>query len=250
MSLGAVVISYNEEENIARCLESLSFCDEIVVVDAKSTDKTVEIAKKYTPKIHVKPWKGYVEQKNEAVSLCSCDWVLSLDVDEVVSSELKSEIIHVLTSPSSYSGFSIPRKTMHFGRWIKYGGWYPNLLVRLFRKSEGRWVGGELHERWETKGTVGRLRNDLIHFSFRNLADQVARNNRYSSLGAEKLMNRGVKFSLYKMITKTVSKFIETYMLKRGFLDGYPGFIISVSAAYSVYLKWAKLWEMQFCESK
>jgi glycosyltransferase involved in cell wall biosynthesis len=243
VKISAVVISENEEHNIDRCLKSLLFCDEIILVDSNSTDQTRELAKKYTKHIVLRAWSGYSDQKNFANGLAENDWVLSVDADEEVSPELKREINLILSGENSYSAFHAPRKTYHSGKWIRYGGWYPNRLVRLFRKSEGTWVGDELHERWNTQGRVGKLENHIHHFSFRNIFDQVERNNRYSSLGAVSLAKRGKKFSLWKICTKPPLKFFETYLLKFGFRDGFPGFLISVSAAYSVFLKWAKLWE-------
>lgn len=245
MRVSAVVITRNEQANIARCLESLRFCDEVIVLDCFSTDRTVEIAKRYTSQVHQMEWKGYVAQKNAAVGLAQGDWILSLDADEEVSPALRHEIEVVLASDPRESAFSMPRKTIHLGRWIRYGGWYPNRLVRLFRRQSGTWVGVELHERWESTGDVGRLNSDLLHYSFSNLEDQITRNNLYSSLGARQLKVHGKQFSFFRLMAKSGSKFCETYLLKRGFLDGYPGFIIAVSAAYSVFLKWAKLWELE-----
>ena len=177
--------------------------------------------------------------------MAETDWILSIDADEEATPELRSEILRVVSEPGDRVAFSMPRKTLHSGRWIRYGGWYPNRNIRLFRKSSGRWVGNEVHERWEARGPVADLNSDLMHYSFFNLADQVERNNRYSSLSALQLRKSGKGFSTARQFLKTASKFFETYMLKRGFLDGYPGFIISVSAAYSVFLKWAKLWELE-----
>ncbi len=249
MKVAAVVITHNEEENIARCLSSLQFCDEIVVVDAESSDRTSEIAKKFTPNVQIRPWKGYSEQKNFAVTLTSCDWILSVDADEEVSSELQEEVKATLNSPQ-FCAYSVPRKTIHFGRWIRHGGWYPNRLVRLFNKKQGRWEGDQVHELWKPAGEVGALKSDLIHYSFKSLSDQVIRNDKYSTLGALALSREGRRFSFFKLSGKTMMKFFETYFLKRGFLDGYPGLIISVSAAYSVFLKWAKLWERELSGSK
>lgn len=245
MKLSAVLITRNEESNIERCLASLGFCDEIIVVDANSEDRTRELAAKYTTQVITAAWKGYTEQRNYAASLAKNDWILSIDADEEVSPGLLQEIAALDFSTSPYSAFLIPRKNIHLGRWIRYGGWYPNRLVRLFKKSAGNWIGEELHEKWDTQGQTGRLENPLVHYSFTGIADQVDRNNHYSTLGALRLKKEGRQFSLFKLITKTFSKFLETYILKAGFRDGYPGFIISVSAAYSVFLKWAKLWELE-----
>ncbi len=245
MAIAAVIITRNEEADIERCLRSVSFCDEIVVVDAQSTDRTREIAERYTKLVRVMPWQGFVRQRNEALASASCEWVLSIDADEEVTPELRAEILAAISSPKAFDAYCMPRKTIHFGRWIRHGGWYPNRLVRLFRKDRGEWRGDEVHEYWHTEGSLGRIEADLVHYSFRNLADQVARNNTYSSLGAKGLRTKGVTFSFFRLSLKTFSKFLETYVLKLGFLDGYPGLIISVSAAYSVFLKWAKLWELE-----
>lgn len=244
MKLSGVVIAKNEENNIERCLSSLSFCDEIIVVDSYSTDKTVELAKKHTSKVFTKNWSGYVDQKNYAVGLASSEWILSLDADEQVSEELRTEIQEMIKKDPKEDAFSVPRRTIHSGQWIRYGGWYPNRLVRFFRKSRGEWRGEAVHEFWETKGRVGELKSDLIHYSFENISDQVQRNDLYSTLGAKALFENRCSFSIWRLLVKPISKFVETYFFKRGFLDGYRGFFISVSAAYSVFLKWAKLWEL------
>lgn len=245
MSIGAVIITKNEEDNLERCLRSLSFCDEIVVVDAESNDGTLAIAHRYSQKVHTLPWSGFVKQRQTALGFVESEWILSIDADEEVSPELRAEILATVSLADAKAAYSVPRKTIHFGRWIRHGGWYPNRLVRLFQKGKGEWRGNEVHEYWHTESECGELKADLIHYSFENLSDQVARNNTYSSLGARGLKAKGVSFSFVWLFAKTTSKFLETYVLKRGFLDGYPGLIISVSAAYSVFLKWAKLWELE-----
>jgi glycosyltransferase involved in cell wall biosynthesis len=221
-----------------------------LVVDSESTDRTRELAARFTEELHVLPWKGFAAQKNQALQWARHRWVLSVDADEVVSPALVDEIrgLFLNRGLEKVAAFSIPRKTIHFGRWIRYGGWYPNRLVRFFDKTRGQWKGEELHESWVTTGEVQRLSQDLLHFSFSDLSDQVNRNNRYSTLGALKLRREGAKFSHRRLFTKPLFKFLETYLVKRGFLDGYPGFIISISAAYSVFLKWAKLWEIENAE--
>jgi glycosyltransferase involved in cell wall biosynthesis len=244
VAISAVIIALNEERNIQRCLQSVGFCDEIIVVDSESSDKTREIARAHSARVVCQPWLGYVDQKNFATSLASHDWVLNIDADEEVSSELAEEIIRV-HKDNLYSAYLIPRKTIHSGRWIKHGGWYPNRFVRLYRSKAGKWVGTELHERWETAGQIGSLSGHLVHYSFSSISDQVQRNDLYSSLGAKQLSQKGIRFSPLRLVVKPLSKFAETYFIKKGFLDGYPGFIISISAAYSVFLKWAKLWELE-----
>lgn len=248
MGISAVIITRNEEANLDRCLRSLGFCDEIVIVDAESTDRTREIAARYLTRVFVRPWDGFVPQRRYAVGLAQHEWVLSIDADEEIPPELREELLRTAANPEARDAYSMPRKTIHLGRWIRHGGWYPNRLVRFFRKGLGDWQGNEVHEYWQTRGSSGELGADLVHYSFHDLADQVARNNTYSSLGAKGLRTSGVYFSPVRLFAKTLSKFIETYFVKLGFLDGYPGLIISVSAAYSVFLKWAKLWELESCE--
>lgn len=245
IKLSAVIITRDEERNIARCLRSVAFCDEVVVVDAESSDRTLEICREHTDRVYTQPWRGYAEQKNFAVGLARGEWVLSVDADEEVTPELRREIESLLAANCRLDALSVPRKTLHSGRWIRYGGWYPNRLVRLFRKARGRWEGPEVHERWLTDGEVGQLNEPLLHHSFDSFSDQVRRNDHYSTLGALALFKQGKRFSLPQLLFRPISKFLETYVLKRGFLDGYPGFVIAVSAAYSVFLKWAKLWELE-----
>lgn len=246
--LAAVIITYNEEKNIEKCLRSVHFCEEIVVLDSGSTDKTLELAKPLATLVTVRPWKGYSDQKNYANQLTTCEWVLSIDADEEVSDSLAEEIGYLFQPTPKSIAYSMPRKTIHFGRWIRFGGWYPNRLVRLFKKNAGIWEGDEVHEFWKTASPAEELKHDLIHYSFEDLHDQVERNNHYSSLGASRLVKTGARFSVFRLLGKTFSKFLETYLLKMGFRDGYPGFIIAVSAAYSVFLKWAKLWELEKSE--
>lgn len=245
MSVSAVLITKNEGHNLAACLESLKFCTEIIVVDSGSTDDTVAVARRFTDKVFQKEWTNFAEQRNYAASLAEEPWIFSIDADERVSPALATEIQARVRDPRGHNAFAVPRKTFHFGRWIAHGGWYPNYVTRLFERRAGKWEGGELHEFWKTTGRLGYLTEALDHYSFRDLADQVARNNRYSSLGAVVLKKQGQSFSFFRLAGKTVSKFFETYFFKKGFLDGLPGFIIAVSAAYSVFLKWAKLWEME-----
>jgi glycosyltransferase involved in cell wall biosynthesis len=246
LSITAIVLTLNEQSHIVECLRSLSFCNQILVVDSGSRDATCQLARQNGAEVLELQWEGFAAQRNKALAHASNDWILSIDADERVTPELEAELEQLFTSRvERASAYTMPRKTIHFGRWIRHGGWYPNRLVRLFRKSQGSWEGGELHEKWETSGKVGALGGDILHFSFSDFSDQVERNNLYSTLGAQKLMRQGRKFTFAKLVAKTLSKFIETYFLKRGFLDGYPGLFISVSAAYSVFLKWAKLWELE-----
>lgn len=247
-----VIITLNEEKGIARAIESAGFCSDVVVLDSGSTDNTCQIARELGARVFLEEWRGFQAQKQRATELAVNDWVLSLDGDEAVSSELREEIKSILSSwargeeQSHYTtdGYRIPRLTWNLGRWIRHGGWYPDFQLRLFNRTRAKWVGGQIHERVKAS-RVERLKGALLHYPFARHFDQVATNNRYSGLGAEALHSSGQKFKVSKLILKPVSKFVETYIFKRGFLDGLPGFIIAVGAAYSIFLKFAKLWEIQ-----
>ena len=240
-ALAAVVITYNAERGIVRCLESLSFCEEVVVVDSGSEDRTRELAGRFTRKVFLQPWQGYAQQKNYANGLTDCDWVLSLDADEEVSDQLRSEIIEVFRAPIAPAAFSMPRKAFHLGRWILHGTWYPNRQVRLFRKSAGHWIGPEVHERWTTQGEIGRLEGHILHYSYTGVADQWARAHLYASLTAARLHREGQRFSFSQLLVAPLQRFVWGYVLKRGFLDGYPGLVISACEAYTVFLGWYQL---------
>lgn len=240
-----VVITLNEEDNIERCIRSVPFASEVVVLDSGSSDKTQSLAKNLSAKVFEEPFRGYYLQKVRATELAQNDWILSLDADETLSPQLQKEILGVLSAPlDDVDAFSMPRLSYHLGRWIRHGGWYPDRQTRLFHRRRANWSADQVHERIRG-GRVRLLNHPIHHFVFRNLSDQIDTNNEYSTLGAKGLHEKGKKFSLLKLIVKPISKFIECYVWKSGFKDGLPGFIIAVGAAYSVFLKFAKLWEMQ-----
>lgn len=244
--LSVTLITLNEERNIARALESVRWADDLVVVDSGSQDRTVEIAKKMGARVFHQPWKGYGQQKNIAQDHALHDWVLNLDADEAVPPELAQEIQALLAGKPRYDAYELPRLSTYLGRQIFHGGWYPNHLVRLGRRSQGRWTEPAVHEAWTFKGGVGRLQSPLHHFPFRDIHDQVETNLRFSRLGSEELRKRGFRVSLGKLLWKHIGKFIETYFLKRGFRDGMAGFIISVNAAHSMFLKIALFYDPSF----
>lgn len=247
-----MIITLNEEKGIARAIESASFCSDVVVLDSGSTDNTCQIARELGARVFLEEWRGFQAQKQRATDLAANDWVLSLDGDEAVSSELREEIKSILSgwargedqSHFTVDGYRMPRLTWNLGRWIRHGGWYPDYQLRFYNRTRAKWIGGQVHERVKAI-RVEKLKGALLHYPFARHFDQVATNNRYSGLGAEALHSKGTKFQLSKLILKPISKFIETYIFKRGFLDGLPGFIIAVGAAYSIFLKFAKLWEIQ-----
>lgn len=245
--ISACIITFNEKGNIRRCLESLKWVDEIVVVDSYSTDGTEQLARAYTDKVFQHQWPGYVNQKNYALQLASHDWVLSLDADEVVSDELKTEIIKEWADDGykQYPGYYLPRRTFYLGRWIRYGGWYPDYKLRLFRKTSGAWTGLDPHDRVELNGQTKELKGDILHYNYKNISDQIKTIDRFSEVTVEALLEQGARFSLFNLLTRPPIKFMECYFAKAGFLDGLPGLIIALNSAFYVFVKYAKMWEKQ-----
>jgi glycosyltransferase involved in cell wall biosynthesis len=246
-AVSVVLITFNEENNLQRVLKSVCWADEIIVVDSGSVDKTVEIAKQFGSKVFFNSWVNYGNQKNFAQSLTENNWVLSLDADEEVSPELKNEILESLSTvdTSGTKGFSFPRKTFYLGQWIQHGGWYPDYKVRLSDRRVSSWSEPNVHEQLIVQGQIRKLKSPLYHYSFLNIKDQIKTNLQFSTLGAVELYKNGRRFTLFKLLLKPFWKFIETFFLKKGFLDGLPGFIISVNAAHSMFLKYAFLKEAE-----
>lgn len=247
-----VIIALNEEAKIARCIESASWADEVIVVDSGSSDRTFEIARNLGAQVILEKWRGFQQQKTFACSLARNSWVLSLDADEALSPELSMTLKNLSDGTGIVPDFSFEKNdgiefsriSFNLGRWIHHGGWYPDWQLRFFNRESASWVAQNVHEHVDAKNVV-RLAQPIWHWPFDSLSEQVSTNNRYSSLGAQDLFDRQKNFSMVKLIFKPISKFIETYLIKRGFQDGMAGFIISVGAAYSVFLKFAKLWESQ-----
>jgi len=243
--ISAAIITFNEEKNIKRCIDSLDFVDEVIVVDSLSSDKTCEIAKELGASVIDQKFLGHIDQKQLAVENCSHDWVLSLDADEEVSEELKASILELLKSPLAYEAYEMKRVSFHLGKWIRHGGWYPDKKIRLFNKKHAHWGGYNPHDKVIVDGKVGMLDGDLKHYVFKDLRHNIDTNNSYSSIMAEDMNVKGKKFSYIKLFLKPVGKFLEVYVYKKGFLDGMPGFIIAIGASYSMFLKFAKLWELE-----
>ena len=240
--ISLVVITRNAEPHIARCLRSVPFASDIVVLDCGSTDQTVTVAKNLGARVFSEEWRGFGPQKRRATELAKTDWVLNLDADEALSGESQQELQDFLKGPLSHTAYAFPRVSFHLGRWIWHGGWYPDWQIRFYDRRQANWSPDQIHEKVQSV-SVGYLVKPIQHWVFKDLADQVATNNRYSTLGCDTLEEQGRRFSLFNLIVKPKVKFFETYIWKRGFLDGMPGLIIAVGAAYSVFLKWAKLWE-------
>jgi len=240
--LSVTIITLNEERNIRDCLESVRWADEIIVVDSGSTDRTIQICREYTNRIWTNPWPGMNEQKRIAMDHAVHPWVLNIDADERVSADLRDQILRVLETLDG-DGYRLPRKNYFLGRWMRHGGWYPDHVLRLFRKERGRYGGIDPHDKVVVEGKVSTLPVPLVHLTYSSLSQYVARQNTYSSASAEALINKGRGISPLFIPLKTLWKFIETYVVKMGFLDGFHGFVAAMGASFSTFWKYAKLWE-------
>jgi len=251
LSISAVVVCFNEEDRIGDCLQSLRWCDEIVVVDSFSTDRTMEICQKYADKVVQRAWTGYRDQKAFAHSQTTKEWVLLVDSDERVTPALRDEILSALAQNNGvYAGYSLPRLVFYLGRWWWRGGWYPDYDVRVFRSDRATWGGSDPHEKILVDGKVRRLSNPLHHFSYRNMEDHIQRINRFTSISSTELKKDGVRWRLSDALFRPFGRFVRSYILKRGFMEGFGGFYVAVSAAVYVFLKYAKLWESELKEKE
>jgi glycosyltransferase involved in cell wall biosynthesis len=243
--VSAVVICGNEEHNIGDCLESVAWCDEVVVVDSMSTDRTPEIARRFTERLIRRPWPGYVAQKNFALEQATGDWVLSLDADERCTPELRARIESALAAPGDAVAFRVRRKVRYLGRWIRHCGWYPDRKVRLVRRGLGRWEGEDPHDRLETAGPVRDLDADLVHYTYRDFSHQIRTINHFSDVAVAEWRKKGKGFSLLMLLLHPVVKFFEVYVRKLGVLDGFAGLVIAISTSFYVFTKHVKHWEAQ-----
>lgn len=245
MEITAVIITHNEETSLEGALKSVAgVASEIVVVDSFSTDNTVKIAKKYTNRVFERAWTNFADQKNFANSKASHPWILSLDADERVSPELRAELADLRKAEPHCPAFSIPRQVFYLGRWIRHSGWYPDRKLRLFRKDKACWEGEYVHEKLVIEGPVGKLRGSLHHFTYRNIAEHLARINKFSDLGAQKLYAQQKKCRWYHLLFSPFFRFLRAYFWKWGFLDGFAGLVISVLTGYGIFVRYAKLKEI------
>jgi len=242
--LTVTVITRNEAAHVAAALESIAWADEIVVVDAHSTDETVAIARRFAGLVVTREWNGYIDQKNHAAGLASHDWILSLDADERATPQLKKEIRALLASEPAAHGYRLPRVSYYLGRWIRTTDWYPDLQLRLYDRRYGRWAGRYVHESVEVGGPVGRLRSDLQHFPYRDIAHHLKTIDRYTTLAARQMSERGRRAGLLDVVARPPLAFLRNYVVRGGFRDAGPGLIVSLLNSYYVMLKFAKLWEM------
>jgi len=243
--ISAIVITYNEEKNIQRCLESLSWADEIVVVDSFSQDRTKDIASSFTDKIFDLEWQGFGKQKEIARTKASYDWVLSVDADEVVSEKLKEEIKSVINKNDSLDGYYIPRLSNFLGRWIKHSGWYPDYVLRLFRKHQARFDDSPVHEKLILDGKAGFLRNEIRHYTDPDISHYLSKMDKYTTLSSQKLLAEGKSLTLFDLLFRPMAIFFKMYLFKSGFLDGWQGFLLACFSSFHVFVKYAKLWHLR-----
>jgi glycosyltransferase involved in cell wall biosynthesis len=243
ISLSAVIITYNEERNIERCLASLvGIADEIIVVDSFSSDKTEAICSAFRAKFIQNKFEGHIQQKNFAISCATFDWILSLDADEALTDELKKSILKVKEN-ADFTGFQMNRLTNYCGKWVKHCGWYPDTKIRLVHRNFASWTGVNPHDRLEMKNgeEIGHLQGDLLHYSYYSKQDHLKQIEYFGNIASKELFNQGIKSNWFKITYKVVAQFFKSYFLKLGILDGGTGFTISRLSAYATYVKYHKL---------
>jgi glycosyltransferase involved in cell wall biosynthesis len=243
--VSVTVITKNEAADIADALASVAWADELIVVDSESTDDTVAIAKRFTDRVVVRPWPGYIEQKNYAASLAANDWILSLDADERVTAGLADEVRSIMAAAPRESAFRIPRVTWHLGRWIRTTDWYPDFQTRLYDRRAAKWTGRYVHEAVTVGGETGRLRGELQHYAYRDIADHLETIDRYTTYAARQMHEDGRRAGILQLLGHPPLAFLRNYIAHRGILDGGPGLIVSALNSYYVFLKFAKLRELQ-----
>ena len=243
--VSVTIITLDESEHIGAAIDSAAWADEIVVVDSGSTDGTADLARAKGVTVLSRAWSGYVDQKNFAAEQVSNDWIFSLDADERIPPALAAEILALVSREPSRRGYRVPRVSFHLGRWIRTTDFYPDFQTRLYDRKAARWQGNYVHESVSVDGPVGQLRHDLEHYSYRDLRDQLDRINHYTSLAARQMREAGRSAGPLALLIHPPAAFLRNYVLRRGILDGTVGLTISLVNAYSVFLKFAKLWELQ-----
>lgn len=241
MKISATIIAYNEERNIARAIESLRCCDEIIVIDSGSSDRTCEIAANLGARIVESVWLGFAGQKNFASDRAAHDWILSIDADEALSEALEGEIWGLKKNGPACDGYTMPRLAQYLGRWIFHSGWYPDRKVRLFDRRKATWVGRYVHESVQVNGSVGHLQANLLHFTCSSLSEHLKTMDRYTTLAAEQIIAEGRPVGWPELLLDPPWTFFRTYVIERGFLDGMEGLAIAHMAALYNFLKFAKV---------
>lgn len=245
MKISAAIITLNEQRNIARAIESLRCCDEIVVVDSGSTDRTCEIATNLGARVFEADWRGYAGQKNYATDQCSHNWVLSLDADEALSEALEAEIWQLKKSGPAADGYTMPRLAQYLGKWIFHSGWHPDRKVRLFDRRKAKWTGEFVHESVKVEGSVEHLDANLLHFTCQSLSEHLKSMDRYTTLAAEQIIESRKQIGWKELALNPAWTFFNTYFLKRGFQDGFEGLAIAQMAAIYNFVKYAKARSMR-----
>ena len=238
----AVIPTLNEEIYIEEAIKSVHFADEIIVIDSFSTDKTIELAKKYDVKILQRVFDDFSSQKNYAINLATHNWIYILDADERLTPLLEKEILEAVKHPNKYVGFYVRRTFYFMGKKIKYSGWQRDKVIRLFKKENCKYNGSPVHERIDSKGEIGFLKHKLEHYSYRSYDHYISKMNHYSALRAKQLSEQGKKVTLFHILIKPPTRFVIHYFIRLGFLDGFEGFIIAKTQAYGVLTRYVKLW--------
>jgi glycosyltransferase involved in cell wall biosynthesis len=246
--ISAFIICSNEEDKIERCLAALSFCDEIIIIDSGSSDKTLDICRRYTNNIFHNTWLGFVEQKSFGLSKCNHEWALNLDADEVVSPELAQEIKDAVSKNLDINGYELLRVVYYWGKFWRKGGWYPEYRLRLIRKSATQWGGTNPHEKAIVSGLTKRLNGELWHYTYDDLFDQISTLNKFSSTAALEIKKESKKISRFNIFFRPLTRFIKFYFTKKGYREGLSGLIVAIIEAFSTFLKYSKAWEIE--ESK
>ena len=245
MSISVIIITRNEQASIRRCLESVKWASEVVVLDSGSTDDTVRICREYTDHVHQTDWPGFGAQKNRALGHATGDWVLSLDADEWVTQASRGEIERAVAQPMEAAAFRLPRLSSFCGRFMRHSGWWPDHVVRLFRRGAARFSDDAVHERVIVDGKIGTLQEPLMHETFVDLGELLEKMNNYSTLSAQDMRRAGKRSGLAMAVARAAWAFIRTYFLRGGFLDGREGFMLAVATAEGTYYRYVKLLLLQ-----
>lgn len=247
--VSVTIITLNEEANLSACLESVKWADEILVVDSESHDRTVAIARDFGCRVLINPWPGHKEQKNVAVDAASHEWILSIDADERLTPECQAEVRKIISDTNSLDGYTFPRKNFFLGKWMRHGGWYPDHVLRLFRKDKGRFGGINPHDKVMIGGNrITIIDLPIIHLTYNDFSQYITKQHTYATIAAEEIVKRKgkkIKIGQMTLVIKFLTKFLELYIWKRGFLDGLHGLVAALAASYFAFVKYAKVWEKQ-----
>lgn len=243
--LTVTVITHNEAEHIEAALESVAWADEIIVIDSRSSDRTVELARRYASRLEIRDWPGYGTQKNYAAALAAHDWILSIDADERITPALGDEIRTALAAEPDVQGYYLPRVSHYLGRWVRSTDWYPDFHLRLYDRRAARWSERSVHESVQISGRTKRLRGEMLHYPYRDVSEHLIKIDRYTTLLAEQWLQEGRRATALHALVYPAFAFLRNYLLRLGVRDGRVGFVVSVLNSYYVFLKYAKLMELQ-----